>query len=133
MFHKPPGPFGTEYSASYAYTWGQTISLSAQQVIRGRELLNESLYKAMLEKRSDLLVPALALYILAVAQEDGREYILSRWVTRSLGDFTGFKPGVEKFGKPWFVTPVNSQAYMGAIPTFRSACGKRGGPQLKAQ
>jgi hypothetical protein len=115
MFNKQPGPFGPEYSASYAYTWGRTIRLSAQQVVRGRELLNETLYQAMLEKRSDLPVPTLALYILAVAQEDGREYILSKWVTKSFGDFTGFKPGAEKFGKPWFVTPVTSQAYISQI------------------
>jgi hypothetical protein len=115
MFHKSPGPFGPEYSASYAYTWSYTISLSAQQVIRGRELLNDTLYQAMLEKRSDLHIPTLALYILAVAQEDGREYILSKWVTRSFHDLIGFKPGAEKFGKPWFVTPVNSQAYIDQI------------------
>jgi hypothetical protein len=115
MFNKPPGPHGPEYSASYAYSLDRTISLSARQVVRGRELLNESLYKAMIEKRSDLLVPTLALYILAVAQEDGREYILSNWVTKSFGDLTGFKPGAEKFGKPWFVTPVNSQAYISQI------------------
>jgi hypothetical protein len=115
MLHKPPGPFGPEYSASYAYTWGQTIRLSAQQVIRGRELLNDTLYQAMLEKRSDLPVPALALYILAVSQEDGREYILSRWVKRSLGELTGFEPGAEQMGKPWFVIPVNSRAYLSQI------------------
>jgi hypothetical protein len=69
----------------------------------------------MLEKRSDLPVPTLALYILAVAQEDGREYILSRWVTRSLGELTGFKPGAEQLGKPSFVTPVTSQAYISQI------------------
>jgi hypothetical protein len=115
MFNKPPGPLGTEYSASYAYTWDRTIRLSAQQVVRGRELLNESLYQAMLEKRSDLHIPTLALYLLAVSQEDGREYILSKWVTRSFHDFIGFKPGAEKFGKPWFVTPVNSQAYISQI------------------
>jgi hypothetical protein len=55
------------------------------------------------------------VYILAVAQEDGREYILSKWVTRSFGDFTGFKPGAEKFGKPSFVTPVASQDYISQI------------------
>jgi hypothetical protein len=115
MCNKPPGPFGTEYSASYAYSLGCTISLSAQQVIRGRELLNETFYQAMLEKRSDLPVPTLALYILAVAQEDGREYILSKWVTKSFGDLTGFKPGAEKFGKPSFVTPLTSQAYLSQI------------------
>jgi len=115
MFNKPPGPFGPQYSASYSYTLDRTISLSPQQVIRGRELLNESLYQAMLEKRSDLHIPTLALYILAVAQEDSREYILSKWVTKSFREFTGFKPGAEKFGKPWFTTPLKSQDYISQI------------------
>jgi hypothetical protein len=84
-------------------------------VVRGREFLNESLYQAMLEKRSDLQLPTLAIYILAVAQGDGREYILSYWVTKSSHEFVVFKPGAEKFGKPSFVTPSTSQDYISQI------------------
>jgi hypothetical protein len=77
FLNKPPSPVahGSQYSAYYNCFDG-TISLSKQQVVRGRELLNESFYQAMLETRSDLQLPTLAIYILAVAQGDGREYIL---------------------------------------------------------
>jgi hypothetical protein len=57
----------------------------------------------------------LALYILAVSQGNGREFVLSNWVTKSFGEFKAFKSGAEQFGKPWFVTPVNSQAYLSQI------------------
>jgi hypothetical protein len=114
FLNKPAVPHEPRYSAYYNCFDGQ-ISLSEQHVVRGREWLNEILYKAMIEKRSDLHIPTLALYILAVAQGDGREYILTNWVTKSFGEFEAFKPGAEKFGKPSFTTPETSQAYISQI------------------
>jgi hypothetical protein len=113
FLNRPPGQHGPEYFA-YHYIDG-AVNLREQHVVWGREYLNESLYKAMLEKRSDLQLPTLALYILAVSQEDGREIILTNWVTKRFHDFAGFKPGAEKFGKPSFVTPVKSQDYINQI------------------
>ena len=83
-------------------------------MLKGREFLNDHLYDAMTKKRSDLQLSNLAIYILAVAQ-NGMEYILSNWVTKSFDDFKAFKPGFEKFGKPSFTSPVESQAYLSQI------------------
>ena len=69
----------------------------------------------MLEKRSDLQLSTLAIYILAVAQGDGREYILSNWVTKNFDEFKAFKPGAEQFGKPSFTTPFTSQDYISQV------------------
>jgi hypothetical protein len=115
FLNRPPGQHGPEYSAYYHNCLDGAISLRAQHVVWGREYLNETLYKAMIEKRSDVQLPKLAIYILAVSQEDGREMILSNWVTKSFGEFHGFKPGAEKFGKPSFVSPATSQDYINQI------------------
>jgi hypothetical protein len=111
---KPADPHGRQYSASYN-CFDNAISLTEQQVVHGREWLNDTLYQAMTEKRSDLYIPTLALYILAVSQGNGREFVLSNWVTKSFGEFKAFKPGAEQFGKPSFTTPVTSQAYLSQI------------------
>jgi hypothetical protein len=69
----------------------------------------------MLDKRSDLHIQTLSLYTLAVAQGDGREFVLSNWVIKSLDKFKAFKPGAEKFGNPSFTTPAVSQDYINQI------------------
>jgi hypothetical protein len=112
--HKPALPHEPQYSAYYNCFDG-AINLTERHVVKGREYLNETFYKAMLEKRSDLQLPTLAFYILAVAQGDGREFVLSNWVAKSFHEFKAFKPGAEQFGKPSFTTPVTSQAYLSQI------------------
>jgi hypothetical protein len=112
--HKPSIPHESQYSAYYNCMDGR-ISLTERHVVWGRELLNETLYKAMTEKRSDLQLPTLALYILAVSQRNGREFVLSNWVTKSFGEFKAFKSGAEQFGKPSFTSPATSQAYLHQI------------------
>jgi hypothetical protein len=115
FLNKPPPTVAHQPQYSAYHHHFHTISLSERHVIWGREYLNECLYKAMLEKRSDVQLPLLSIYILAVSQGDGREMILSNWVEKSFHAFAGFKPGAEKFGKPSFVTPVRSQDYIAQI------------------
>ena len=110
---KPAEAHGPRYSAYYNCFDGQ-IGLPENHVALGREWLNDTLYQAMIEKRSDLHIQTLSIYILAVAQ-GGCEFILSNWVKKSLGEFKAFKPGAEKFGKPSFTTPATSQAYISQI------------------
>jgi hypothetical protein len=111
---KPSVPHEPQYSAYYTCFDGK-ISLPPLHVVKGREFLNDHLYQAMLEKRSDLQLSTLALYILAVAQGDGREYILSNWVTKSFDEFKAFKPGAEQFGKASFTSPVTTQHYLSQV------------------
>jgi hypothetical protein len=108
VLHEP------RYPAFYNCFDGR-ISLPPLHVLKGREFLNDHLHDAMTKKRSDLQLSSLALYILAVSQEDGREFVLSNWVTKSFDDFKAFKPGFEQFGRSSFTSPVTSQAYLSQI------------------
>ena len=47
---------------------------------KGRELLNESLYRCMVEKTAQRQISPLALYILAVAQPDASEEVFFPYI-----------------------------------------------------
>ncbi len=51
-----------------------SISLTNRDILKGREELNTTLYRCMSEGSAHFLIPPLALYMLSVAQQDGREY-----------------------------------------------------------
>src|SRR2546430_763454 len=65
--HKPAVLHEPQFSAYYNCFDGR-ISLPPLHVLKGREFLNDHLHDAMIEKRSDLHISTLAIYILAVAQ-----------------------------------------------------------------
>jgi hypothetical protein len=112
-----------QYFASYNCFAGALL-LSERQVQEGREQLNQTLYRAMLERRAALPFPLLAFYILAVAQGDGREFCLSRHLTTAFGyEFlgprllVGFQESAEKFGDPTlFTTPDSCARYINSVP-----------------
>jgi hypothetical protein len=94
-------PSGRRYDRGRCFDG--TLTLTERHVSRGRELLNENLYKCMLERRADVQLSTLGLYLLAVAQRDGREYVLSPYIKASMGQLYQFRDGAELLGDPAFL------------------------------
>jgi len=74
----------------------------------GREQLNEALYRPMVEKTANFTIPPLALYMLAVAQQDSSQEVFFRYInyTGSIIPphyFQGFYKGAGVFGDPSFI------------------------------
>jgi hypothetical protein len=66
----------TQYDYWRVYgEWPIDLNVYNQDIRRGRELLNESIYLCMVEKSDNRHIPPLALYVLSVAQHDGSEEI----------------------------------------------------------
>jgi hypothetical protein len=79
-------------------------------IYKARELLNESLYRCMVEKTTHFLIPPLALYMLAVAQQDGCDQVFAPYLKTGWWEdnyFRGFKKvgeaTAEVFGDPYFI------------------------------
>jgi len=109
------------------------LLLTEHQVREGRELLNHSLYRCMVEKNPDYAIPPLAIYVLVAAQGDEREYILSPHIDSVLLDgffigpyhLRGFTQSAARFGKPEFTHPANAAAYIAAVPKKRQWMAER--------
>jgi hypothetical protein len=126
FLRNPPRPavpslFSPYWPASYRYRY--TLLLTEWHVTNGRRLLNDCLYRAMAENNADVLIPPLALYILAAAQRDGREYALSMFVTCKGGPqlggprlLKGFNEAAERLGTPSFLKPKAQQAFLELCP-----------------
>lgn len=83
------------------------IYLTAGDILQGRELLNDCLYRSMDTKSTNILIPPLALYILAIAKLDGTKDILERfiktdWIPLPPVYYQGFKETASVFGHPDF-------------------------------
>jgi hypothetical protein len=115
-----------EWHAAYYNGGDSALILYDRHVQEGRKLLNQTLYACMSEANPDLSIPMLAIYLLAVAQRDGREYVFSPHIDyRNLGLFFGpyalydFAPSAAKFGKPDFTQPQNAARYIASVVKFR--------------
>jgi hypothetical protein len=86
------------------------LSLSDLDVQRGRTLINDLLYRSMSERRADIPIAALAIYVLATAQGNTMEYIFSPYLITESIEFFGphsvraFRDGMASFGTPAFLT-----------------------------
>jgi hypothetical protein len=98
----------------YYYAYGdyllEGIQIHNNDIRKARELLNESLYRCMVEESPHRQLDSLALYILAVAQHDGSEEVFFPYINYSGWlippyYFKGFYiyKGVELFGDPNFI------------------------------
>ena len=79
----------------------------------------------MSEANPDLAIPMLAIYLLAAAQRDGREFVFSPYVQSYnhgflFGPFSlqGFDPSAAKFGQPQFVEPKRAASYIAAVAKY---------------
>ena len=92
---------------------------------KGRELLNESLYRCMVEKTAQRQISPLALYILAIAQPDASEEVFFRYINYSgwilpPHYFKGFKKGAEIFGNPNFIHKDSVAKFIGSSSLKRA-------------
>ena len=92
---------------------------------KGRELLNESLYRCMVEKTAQRQISLLAIYILAVAQPDASEEVFFRYINYSgwilpPHCFKGFKKGAEMFGDPNFINKDSVAKFIGSSSLKRA-------------
>ena len=112
---KPNGTYEHQHQwAAYYDCFNWTIYLTQRQVLQGRELITQSLYQSMVNRRPASQIAPLAVYTLAIAQGDGREFIFSPWVKKSVDTFTEFSQGAERFGTPAFTTPESAAQFIQA-------------------
>jgi hypothetical protein len=76
---RPPhvGLYGPLANMQSDYAWYGVVLFQYSDIAKARELLNECLYRCMIEKSTQFLIPPLALYMLAVAQQDRSDQVLS--------------------------------------------------------
>jgi hypothetical protein len=116
----------TQYNYLRVYS-DYLLELQVQDldIRKGRELLNESFYRCMVEKTAQRLLPLLALYILAVAQPDESEEVFFRYINYSgwilpPHYFRGFKKGAEMFGDPKFINKDSVAKFIGSSSLKRA-------------
>jgi hypothetical protein len=116
--------FSKEWHASFD-CFDRSLTLSDRQVQEGRKLLNQCLYASMSEANPNLSIPMLAIYLLAAAQRDGREFVFSPYVQSYnhgfiFGPFSlrGFDSSAAKFGQPGFVEPNRAASYIAAVAKY---------------
>ena len=110
---KPTGKYEHQHQwAAYHDSFNGTVYLTQRQVLQGRELITQSLYQSMVERRPAPQIAPLAVYTLALAQGDGREYIFSPWVKKSIDTLKEFREGAERFGTPAFITPKSAATFI---------------------
>ena len=89
--------------------WPIDLHVYSRDIRRGRELLNESIYRCMAEKTANRQLSPLALYMLSVAQHDRSEAVFFPYINYfgilTPHYFQGFfkGKGVEVFGDPSFI------------------------------
>lgn len=106
--HRPPhvGLYGPPSNVPSDYKWQGVVVFEYSDIYKARELLNESLYRCMVEKTTHFLIPPLALYMLAVAQQDRSDRVFEPYIKAGWWEdnyLRGFKDGVEVFGDPYFI------------------------------
>jgi hypothetical protein len=106
---KPPhvGLYGPPSNMPSDYKWQGVVVFEHSDIFKARELLNESLYRCMVEKTTHFIIPPLALYMLAVAQQDRSDRVFEPYLKTGWWEdnyLRGFKDGVEVFGDPNFIS-----------------------------
>lgn len=110
---KPPnvGVYGPPSNMQSDYAWMGIVLFQHSTITSARELLNQSLYRSMAEGTTHFLIPPLALYMLAVAQQDRCDmafepYLNLDWPDHYLLGFHNIRGATaETFGDPYFVRP----------------------------
>jgi hypothetical protein len=102
------GLYGPLSNMQSDYAWYGVVLLEYSDITKARELLNESLYRCMVEKSAHFIIPPLALYMLAVAQQDRSDqvfepYIKLDWRDHYLGFTKVGEATAEVFGDPYFI------------------------------
>jgi hypothetical protein len=105
---RPPhvGLYGPPSNMQSDYRWQGVVVFEHSDIFKSRELLNESLYRSMIERTAHFMIPPLALYMLSVAQQDGRDQVFEPYINTSWWEdnyLRGFKDGVEVLGDPYFI------------------------------
>jgi hypothetical protein len=100
----------TGYDRDYQFhsAYLSDLRIRDSYIHKGREELNQSLYRCMRDGNSRFLIPPLALYILAAAQRDRSEDVFTPYINHSgwiLSPFyfQGFKEEAAVFGNPSFI------------------------------
>jgi hypothetical protein len=62
------------------YAWYGVVWFKYSDITKARELLNESLNRCMVEKSAQFIIPPLALYMLAVAQQDRSDQVFEPYI-----------------------------------------------------
>jgi type IV secretion system coupling TraD/TrwB family protein len=110
--HRPPhvGLYGPPSNMPSEYKWQGVVVFEHSDIFQARELLNETLYRCMVEKTTHFLIPPFALYMLSVAQQDGCDQIFAPYIKAGWWEdnyFRGFKKAggatAEIFGDPYFI------------------------------
>ncbi|MGI0023523.1 MAG: type IV secretory system conjugative DNA transfer family protein [Nitrososphaera sp.] len=104
------------------YWWCLTISLTARDIRQGREELNRSLYRCMSDGSSHFLIPPLALYMLAVSQQDTSEetfypfiklwFLAPPYCEFGHHNLKEFKEEAAVFGDPYFINQEYSTKFI---------------------
>ena len=90
------------------------------EIARGRKLLNDALYTAQSERRGNIAIDPLALYVLVTAQGTTAEYALSRYIdTSAIQSFGDRKlrdssscARMAHFGRPGFLTDGSAARFV---------------------
>ncbi len=101
----------THYNSWSVYSeWPIDLYVYSRDILHTRELLNECLYRCMVEKTASFSIPTLVIYILSVAKNDGSEAVFFPYINYTgmlpPNYFKGFFKGkkrVEVFGEPNFL------------------------------
>jgi hypothetical protein len=110
---KPPnvGLYGPPSNMQSDYAWMGIVLFQHSTITSARELLNQILYRSMAQRTTRFLIPPLALYMLAVAQQDRCDmafepYLNLDWPDHYLLGFQNVRGATaEIFGDPYFVNP----------------------------
>lgn len=94
--------------------------MTKDNIQKGREILNDCLYKCMRNGSDTFPVPPLAIYIISIAVWDRsvrffEHFIKKDWFPIPFGYFEGFKKKAERFGQPEFLEEENIAAFLKAF------------------
>ena len=84
------------------------LELHSLEIMRGRKLLNDALFSAMSERRADITIAPLAIYVMTTALGTTMEYAFSRYLHTTPINFLGEHrlrdcSGMAVFGRPNFM------------------------------
>jgi hypothetical protein len=94
-----------------------TTYITGADIRKGRELLNDCLYRCMSRKSASFQVAPLAIYILAYSQFDGLCFGIDTFINRDWWPFgpkylRGFKDQANRFGSPEFIEDDCIEGYL---------------------
>jgi hypothetical protein len=95
--------------SQYLIIYSPRILMENSDILKGKELINETLYRCMVDKSADFIIDTLALFTLALSQRDDSHecfypYIKISWAIISIEyDFKCFKKEAEILTSPWFI------------------------------